>query len=227
MFSAIISFLSANFLYFILHISNTSCFPKPLKKKEEEEALERLARGDKNARALLIERNLRLVSHIVKKYYSKTNDTEDLISIGTIGLIKAIGSFKPDKGIWLATYASRCIENEILMHFRNIKKNASDVYLGDSLESDRDGNPLTLQDTISDNRDMAEDLEKKIRWEKAAEYLENLEDEREREIIILRYGLDNKKPLTQREVAARLNISRSYVSRIEKKVLSDMRKNIE
>lgn len=209
MFSAIISFLSANFLYFILHISNTSCFPKPLKKKEEEEALERLARGDKNARALLIERNLRLVSHIVKKYYSKTNDTEDLISIGTIGLIKAIDSFKPDKGIRLATYASRCIENEILMHFRNIKKNASDVYLGDSLESDRDGNPLTLQDTISDNRDMAEDLEKKIRWEKAAEYLENLEDEREREIIILRYGLDNKKPLTQREVAARLNISRS------------------
>lgn len=227
MFSAIISFLSANFLYFILHISNTSCFPKPLKKKEEEEALERLARGDKNARALLIERNLRLVSHIVKKYYSKTNDTEDLISIGTIGLIKAIDSFKPDKGIRLATYASRCIENEILMHFRNIKKNASDVYLGDSLESDRDGNPLTLQDTISDNRDMAEDLEKKIRWEKAAEYLENLEDKREREIIILRYGLDNKKPLTQREVAARLNISRSYVSRIEKKVLSDMRKNIE
>lgn len=227
MFSAIISFLSANFLYFILHISNTSCFPKPLKKKEEEEALERLARGDKNARALLIERNLRLVSHIVKKYYSKTNDTEDLISIGTIGLIKAIDSFKPDKGIRLATYASRCIENEILMHFRNIKKNASDVYLGDSLESDRDSNPLTLQDTISDNRDMAEDLEKKIRWEKAAEYLENLEDEREREIIILRYGLDNKKPLTQREVAARLNISRSYVSRIEKKVLSDMRKNIE
>lgn len=227
MFSAIISFLSANFLYFILHISNSSCFPKPLKKKEEEEALERLARGDKNARALLIERNLRLVSHIVKKYYSKTNDTEDLISIGTIGLIKAIDSFKPDKGIRLATYASRCIENEILMHFRNIKKNASDVYLGDSLESDRDGNPLTLQDTISDNRDMAEDLEKKIRWEKAAEYLENLEDEREREIIILRYGLDNKKPLTQREVAARLNISRSYVSRIEKKVLSDMRKNIE
>ena len=227
MFSAIISFLSANFLYFILHISNSSCFPKPLKKKEEEEALERLARGDKNARALLIERNLRLVSHIVKKYYSKTNDTEDLISIGTIGLIKAIDSFKPDKGIRLAPYASRCIENEILMHFRNIKKNASDVYLGDSLESDRDGNPLTLQDTISDNRDMAEDLEKKIRWEKAAEYLENLEDEREREIIILRYGLDNKKPLTQREVAARLNISRSYVSRIEKKVLSDMRKNIE
>lgn len=227
MLSAIITFFGANVLYFILHISNSSCFPKPLKKKEEEEALRKLAEGDKNARALLIERNLRLVSHIVKKYYSKTNDTEDLISIGTIGLIKAIDSFKPDKGIRLATYASRCIENEILMHFRNIRKNATDVYLGDSLESDRDGNPLTLQDTISDNRDMAEDLEKKIRWEKAAEYLENLEDEREREIIILRYGLDNKKPLTQREVAARLNISRSYVSRIEKKVLSDIRKNIE
>ena len=227
MFSAIISFLSANLLYFILHINNTSSFPKPLNKKEEEAALERLKNGDKDARALLIERNLRLVSHIVKKYYSKTNDTDDLISIGTIGLIKAIDSFKPDKGIKLATYASRCIENEILMHFRNIRKNASDVYLGDSLENDKDGNPLTLQDTISDNRDLAEDLETKIKWEKVAKLIENLEDEREKEIIILRYGLDNRKPLTQREVAQRLNISRSYVSRIEKKVLNDIRKKIE
>lgn len=227
MFSALFSFLGANLLYFILHINNTSSFPKPLKKKEEEEALQRLKQGDKDARALLIERNLRLVSHIVKKYYSKTNDTDDLISIGTIGLIKAIDSFNPDKSIRLATYASRCIENEILMHFRNIKKNATDVYLSDSLESDKDGNPLTLQDTISDNRDMAEDLEKKMRWEKAAEYIENLEDEREKEIIILRYGLDNKKPITQREVADRLNISRSYVSRIEKKTLDDLRKFIE
>ena len=119
------------------------------------------------------------------------------------------------------------IANEILMHFRNLKKSAGDVHLSDSLESDRDGNPLTLQDTISDRRDMAEDLEKKIRWEKVAKYIENLDDEREREIIILRYGLDNTKPLTQREVAARLNISRSYVSRIEKKVLNDIKKHIE
>lgn len=182
--------------------------------------------GSADARALLIERNLRLVSHIVKKYYSKTNDTDDLISIGTIGLIKAIDSFNPDKNIRLATYASRCIENEILMHFRNIRKNSTDIYLGDSIEIDKDGNPLTIQDTISDSTDLAEDLETKIKWEKVAKYIKNMDDEREKEIIILRYGLDNKKPLTQREVAQRLNISRSYVSRIEKKVLNDIKKRI-
>ncbi len=224
MFSAILSILSANFLYFILHINNTSSFPKQLNAKDEADALERLKNGDKDARALLIERNLRLVSHIVKKYYSKTNDTDDLISIGTIGLIKAIDSFNPDKGIRLATYASRCIENEILMHFRNIRKNATDVYLGDSIEIDKDGNPLTIQETLSDNRDLAEDLETKIKWEKVSKIIENMEDEREKEILILRYGLDNKKPLTQREVAQRLKISRSYVSRIEKKVLEDIKK---
>ncbi|MDE6111056.1 MAG: RNA polymerase sporulation sigma factor SigK [Eubacterium sp.] len=223
MFSALLSILGANLLYFILHINNTSSFPKPLNSKEEAAALERLKNGDKDARALLIERNLRLVSHIVKKYYSKTNDTDDLISIGTIGLIKAIDSFNPDKCIRLATYASRCIENEILMHFRNIRKNATDVYLGDSLEMDKDGNPLTIQETISDSRDLAEDLETKIKWEKVSKIIENMEDDREKEIIILRYGLDNKKPLTQREVAQRLNISRSYVSRIEKKVLNDIK----
>ena len=227
MFSALLSILGANLLYFILHINNTSSFPKPLNPKEEASALERLKNGDKDARALLIERNLRLVSHIVKKYYSKTNDTDDLISIGTIGLIKAIDSFNPDKCIRLATYASRCIENEILMYFRNIRKNATDVYLGDSLEMDKDGNPLTIQETISDSRDLAEDLETKIKWEKVSKIIENMEDEREREIIILRYGLDNKKPLTQREVAQRLDISRSYVSRIEKKVLNDIKDTVD
>lgn len=227
MFSALISILSANLLYFILHINNTSSFPKPLNSKEEAALLERLKNGDKDARALLIERNLRLVSHIVKKYYSKTNDTDDLISIGTIGLIKAIDSFNPDKCIRLATYASRCIENEILMHFRNIRKNATDVYLGDSLEMDKDGNPLTIQETISDSRDLAEDLETKIKWEKVSKIIENMDNEREKEIIILRYGLDNKKPLTQREVAQRLKISRSYVSRIEKKVLNDIKERID
>lgn len=227
MFSAILSFLSANLLYFILHISNTSSFPKPLNAKEEAEALQRLKEGDPDARALLIERNLRLVSHIVKKYYSKTNDTDDLISIGTIGLIKAIDSFNPEKCIRLATYASRCIENEILMHFRNIRKNSTDVYLGDSIEVDKDGNPLTVQDTISDNSDLAENLEKKVKWEKVSFIIENMDDEREKEILILRYGLDNRKPLTQREVAQRLNISRSYVSRIEKKVLNDIKKNFD
>ena len=168
MFSALISFLSANLLYFILHINNTSSFPKPLNSKDEAAALQRLKQGDPDARALLIERNLRLVSHIVKKYYSKTNDTDDLISIGTIGLIKAIDSFNPDKNIRLATYASRCIENEILMYFRNIRKNSTDIYLGDSIEIDKDGNPLTIQDTVSDNTDLAEELEKKLHKEKKA-----------------------------------------------------------
>lgn len=227
MFSTILSFLSANILYFILHISNSSAFPKPLSPKEEAEVLQRLKDGDKDAREILIERNLRLVSHIVKKYYSKTNDTDDLISIGSIGLIKAIDTFNPDKGIKLATYASRCIENEILMYFRNTRKTATDVYLNDSIEVDKGGNPLTLGDTISDNSDLAEDLETKIKWEKVSKIIEKMEDEREKEIIILRYGLDNKKPLTQREVATRLNISRSYVSRIEKKVLNEIKKEVE
>ncbi len=227
MFTAILSAISAHLIYFILHIQNTSSFPKPLSPKEEAEMLRRMEEGDKNARAVLIEKNLRLVSHIVKKYYSKTNDTDDLISIGTIGLIKAIDSFKADKNVRLATYASRCIENEILMHFRSNKKQANDIYLGDTLEVDKDGNPLTIEDTISTNADLADDLETKIRWEKVSKIIENLEDDREKEIIILRYGLNNKTPLTQREVAQRLNISRSYVSRIEKKVLNDIRKIVD
>lgn len=189
--------------------------------------LEKMRNGDKNARGVLIERNLRLVSHIVKKYYSKTNDTDDLISIGTIGLIKAIDSFNADKGTRLATYASRCIENEILMHFRGLKKNANDVYLSDTLELDKDGNPLTIEDTVSSDRDLAEDLETKIKWEKVANYIKNMQNEREKEIIVLRYGINNKKPLTQREVADKLKISRSYVSRIEKKVLNDIKDEIE
>lgn len=223
MFSAILSFLSANIIYFILHIQNTSSFPKPLPPKEEREYIERKLNGDKQARAVLIERNLRLVSHIVKKYYSKTNDTDDLISIGTIGLIKAIDSFDNSKGTRLATYASRCIENEILMYFRSLKKQGNDVMLGDAIETDKDGNPLTIEEIVSDSRDLAEDLEKKTNWEKARNFISNMEDEREKEIIILRYGLNNRKPLTQREVAQRLNISRSYVSRIEKKVLNEIR----
>ncbi|MBR6392687.1 MAG: RNA polymerase sporulation sigma factor SigK [Eubacterium sp.] len=214
-------------LYFILHIQNPSSFPKPLSAKEERYYLEKMAQGDKNARGVLIERNLRLVSHIVKKYYSKTNDTDDLISIGTIGLIKAIDSFDYKKGTRLSTYASRCIENEILMHFRTLKKSGNDVLLGDTIEIDRDGNPLTIEDLLADDTDLAEELEMKTRWSEVKRYIDNMDDEREREIIILRYGLNNKKPLTQREVAERLNISRSYVSRIEKKILNDIRKSLK
>lgn len=227
MLSAIISAISANLIYFILHNQNTSSFPKPLSPKEEKVMLERMKNGDKSARAVLIERNLRLVSHIVKKYYSKTNDNDDLISIGTIGLIKAIDSFDSEKCVRLATYASRCIENEILMHFRTGKKQSNDIYLGDALDVDKDGNPLTVEDTISSPVDLAEDLEKKIQWEKVSRIIEKMPNGREKEIIVLRYGLNNKKPLTQREIAQRLKISRSYVSRIEKKVLTDIKNEID
>lgn len=227
MFSALLSAISAHLIYFILHIQNSSSFPKPLSPKEEAEMLKRMEQGDKNARGILIERNLRLVSHIVKKYYSKTNDTDDLISIGTIGLIKGIDTFNANKGTKLATYASKCIENEILMHFRTSRKQANDVYLNDTLEVDKDGNPLTIEDTVSSPEDMAENLEVKMNWEKVSKIIEKMDDEREKEIIILRYGLNNKKPMTQREVAQRLDISRSYVSRIEKKVIKDIRNKID
>ncbi|MBR4240869.1 MAG: sigma-70 family RNA polymerase sigma factor [Eubacterium sp.] len=141
--------------------------------------------------------------------------------------MKAIDSFDNSKGTRLATYASRCIENEILMYFRSLKKQEGDISLSDAVETDKDGNPLTIEEMISDSRDLAEETEKKAYWEKAKDYIMNMDDEREREIIILRYGLNNKKPLTQREVAERLNISRSYVSRIEKKILGDIRESIE
>ncbi|MBR1531407.1 MAG: RNA polymerase sporulation sigma factor SigK [Eubacterium sp.] len=223
MISALLSIISANVLYFILHIQNTSSFPKPLSAKEERRCLEQMANGDQNARAMLIEHNLRLVSHIIKKYYSRTNDTDDLISIGTIGLIKAIDSFDYKKNVRLATYASRCIENEVLMHFRAAKKQNGDLHLSDTIETDKDGNPLTIEDTLSDSTDMAAELEKKTQWQKVAKYIENMDDERSREIIILRYGLRGEAPLTQREVAEKLKISRSYVSRIEKKIIEDIR----
>lgn len=222
MLSALLSLLSANLVYLILHIQNGNGFPRPLTGKQEREQLERMANGDPNARSILIEHNLRLVSHIVKKYYSKTNDTDDLISIGTIGLIKAIDSFDYTKGTRLATYAARCIENEMLMHFRSLKKQENEMLLGDTIDTDKDGNPLTFEDIISDDTDLADNLETKVRWQKVKEYIEQMPDKREQKIIVLRYGLNNKKPLTQREVAERLNISRSYVSRIEKKVLQDI-----
>lgn len=224
MLSALLSAISSNLLYFVLHISGGNSFPKPLGAKEEADALHRMKNGDPDARTTLIEHNLRLVSHIVKKYYSKTNDTDDLISIGTIGLIKAIDSFDVDKNTRLATYASRCIENEVLMHFRNIRKTSQDLYMSDPIDMDKDGNPLTLIDIVSDGTDMAEDLELKLKSETLFSLIQSLNDPREKEIIILRYGLNNKKPLTQREVAEHLHISRSYVSRIEKKVLQKLRK---
>lgn len=223
MWSALLSAISSNFLYFVLHISNNNSFPKPLSAKDEHECLIKIRDGDKDARTTLIEHNLRLVSHIVKKYYSKTNDTDDLISIGTIGLIKAIDSFNIEKSVRLATYASRCIENELLMYFRTLKKTSQDMYMGDPIDTDKDGNPLSLIDIIADDSNMEEDFELNQQRKKLAEIIKKITDPREKEIIILRYGLNNQPPLTQREVASHLKISRSYVSRIEKKALEKLR----
>ena len=188
-------------------------FPRPLKAEEEQAYLERSAAGDLEARNKLIEHNLRLVAHIVKKYYTQNGDSEDLISIGTIGLIKGISTFKPDKKVRLATYASRCIENEILMYFRSQKKLAGSVSLSDALEGDAEGNALSLMDTLSVDDNMLEELDSKDACVRVRESVARVLEPREREIICLRYGLGRGEPQTQRAVAQTCGISRSYVSR--------------
>lgn len=227
MYSEILQFVMEHLLYFALHINSAGSFPKPLSAKEERECLQLVKQGDVEAKNRFIEHNLRLVAHIIKKYYSKQRDQEDLISIGTIGLIKAVGSFDVDKGTRFATYAARCIDNEILMYFRNLKKSAQDVYISDSIDTDKEGNSLTLMDIVSDDESVADSIELKIKSEKLRALIDEHLDEREKLIIELRYGLNGKKPLTQREVASILDISRSYVSRIEKKALSILNKNFD
>ncbi|MBP3706173.1 MAG: RNA polymerase sporulation sigma factor SigK, partial [Clostridia bacterium] len=208
-----------------LHVTSHGSFPPPLSAKKEEELLALNAKGDINAKNQLIEHNLRLVAHIVKKYYTTGCDQDDLISIGTIGLIKAISTFNSGKGIRLATYAARCIENEILMHFRNLKKTAQDVYISDPIDTDKDGNALTLIDVIADDKDIAEEIETKIKLDKLKVLLNGTLDRREKEIIDMRYGLNGQPELTQREIAKKLGISRSYVSRIEKATLEKLRRH--
>lgn len=215
--------LIGNMLCLILHITDTDSFPKPLSKKEENEALELMVKGDENARQKLIEHNLRLVAHIVKKYYSNYSEQDDLISIGTIGLIKGINSYRAEKGTKLATYCARCIENEILMYFRNNKKLSQEISFSEPIETDNEGNPLTLMDIIATDDTIVDDLELKTKLAKLVDVIQKIEDERDRLIIVKRYGLNGKKPLTQREIAKELNISRSYVSRIEKRILDEMR----
>lgn len=222
MFNLILHLLS-NLYYFALHVSSSGSFPSPLSAKKESELLEKSRNGDLEARNKLIEHNLRLVAHIVKKYYSTSSNQDDLISIGTIGLIKAVSTFKTDKNIRLATYASRCIENEILMFFRNQRKSAQDVYISDPIDTDKEGNALTLIDVIADKSDIVEELDTKFKLQKLKTILKPTLDQREFEIIQLRYGLDGKQELTQREIAKKLNISRSYVSRIEKSALEKLR----
>lgn len=219
----LLSAITTKMLYLILHIENAGSFPKPLSAKEEKKALEQMASGDTEAKNRLIEHNLRLVAHIIKKYYSNYSDQEDLIPIGTIGLIKGINSFDYTKGTRLATYASRCIENEILMHFRSQKKSAQDISMSEPIDTDSEGNPLTLSDIVYTDDTIADDLDKKIKIEKLREYIDEMDDSRDREIILKRYGLFMSKPMTQREIAEEMGISRSYVSRIEKRALKKLR----
>lgn len=212
---------------FALHVTAASSFPQPLSAKEERECFEKMTAGDKTARAKLIEHNLRLVAHIIKKYYGNSAEQDDLISIGTIGLIKAVSTFDYEKGARFATYASRCIENEILMYFRNKKKYAQDVSFSEPIDSDKDGNTLSLIDIMADERSVAEDIEDKLRDERLYKVIGDTLSLREKEIIYLRYGLDGRRSYTQREVAKHLGISRSYVSRIEKKALETLREHME
>ncbi len=222
-----LSFFLENILFFALHFENCGVFPKPLSAKQEEECFELMKNGDSSARSRLIEHNLRLVAHIVKKYSSTQSDSEDLISIGTIGLIKAVESFDYSKNTRFATYASRCIENEILMFFRSKKKSAGDIYFDEPVDVDKDGNQLTLIDIIAEDDGIVDKIDLSIKTEQLYKFITECLDERELEIIVNRYGLYGKKPLTQREVAKKLNISRSYVSRIEKKALDTLRKKYE
>ena len=201
-------------LFLSLHLSGSlSSFPKPLSAEEEQEYLARWSQGDLEARNVLIERNMRLVAHIIKKYYANSSEQDDLISIGTIGLIKAVDSFDTGKGIRLSSYAARCIENEILMFFRTTKKTAQDISMNEPIESDSDGNALTLMDTLSVEDDIVDNLDSKIKIERLKQYLGETLSPREQAIVCLRYGLTpGEKPLAQREVAAKMGISRSYVS---------------
>ena len=213
--------------FFILHVCGSGSFPKPLSEKQEREYLEQFANGNLDARNKLVEHNLRLVAHIIKKYYGVQSEQDDLVSIGTIGLIKAINTFNPNKNIRLSSYASRCIENEILMHFRNSKKSSQDISLNETIDTDKDGNPLTLLDIMSVDDNILDNLDLKLNSKKLGQFIGEELDERERRIIVMRYGLNGNEPMTQKDVAKLLDISRSYVSRIETKALNKLRKRFE
>ena len=206
-----------------LKISSNSAFPPPLPKEVEREYFILAKKGDMKARSELIEHNLRLVAHIAKKYGSSGYEQDDLISVGTIGLIKAIDSYKPESGTVFATYAGKCLQNEILMYFRAQKKNANETLLSDTVDTDKDGNPLTYMDIISCEDNILEEIELRMNSKKVIKAINDLLDEREREIIVLRYGLGGIRPITQREIAKKLDISRSYVSRLEKSAIEILR----
>ena len=224
--NAFLLLMSSAFLTLRLGGRNGS-FPRPLSAQEEREYVARWCAGDMQARNLLIEHNLRLVAHIIKKYYSPDSDPDELISIGTSGLIKGVSTYRPDKGVRLATYASRCIENEVLMHFRGLRKAAGDVSLSESIDTDGDGNSLSLMDILADEEDMADRVSTQEMCLCLRRYVNDCLDQREAEIIRLRYGLDGRPPMTQRETAQKCGISRSYVSRIEKKALEKLKRKME
>ncbi len=213
--------------YFAFSFAGGAGFPEPLSRAEEEKYAALMAQGETAARDKLIEHNLRLVAHIVKKYSNYRKDSEDLISVGTIGLIKAVCTFKPDKGSKLGTYAARCIENEILMFLRAHKKHSGDISLQETVGIDKDGGGILLQDRIADNSKSVEDsIEEKIQLKQVSEKMQEILTERERLIIRLRYGLETGKEVTQREIAQMLGISRSYVSRIETAALKKIREEL-
>ena len=224
MLSAVWLMLST--LLYSLELS-TGSFPKPLSEAEEQHYLALAQQGDLEARNVLIERNLRLVAHIMKKYYAQTAQQEDLISIGTIGLIKGITTFDPAKGARLATYAARCVENEILMYFRSQRKSAQDVSLSDYIDTGVDGAPLELMDVVAEDTDLLEQICSREQAEQLRKAVEQVLSPQERQVIVLRYGLDGQSPKRQREVAGLTGISRSYVSRIEKRALEKLRQALE
>ena len=211
------------FISLILGLEESESFPPPLSKTEESMLFEKMAKGDAAARDKIIEHNLRLVSHIIRKYYSSYEYPDELLSVGSLGLIKAVDSFKPEYGTRFATYGARCIQNEILMMFRSKKKRGIEVSINDQIDVDKDGNPLTYLDIISVNEPIEADLDMKVHIEKIRELVDRVLLPREKDIIVLRYGLKGYQPRTQREVATYLGISRSYVSRIEKKAMEKLR----
>ena len=228
MFSSILSVFSS-FINLILGISTPQNYPPPLESEEEKKLFEALESGSGETdriRERLILHNLRLVSHIVRKYYASAKNQEDLVSIGTLGLIKAVDSFRVGSGARFATYASRCIQNEILMHFRSQKKLSAEVSLEDTIDVDRDGNPLTYMDVISSEESLESEMARKLSGESAINLVKQVCDKRERQIIVMRYGLAGKPPLTQKRVAELLGISRSYVSRLEKSALDKLRSSL-
>ena len=224
MYAAVWLMLST--LLYSLQLS-TGSFPKPLTAEEERHYLALAAQGDEAARNVLVERNLRLVAHVMKKYYTQLSDQEDLVSIGTVGLIKGISTFDASKGARLATYAARCVENEILMHFRAQRKSAQDVSLSDCIETGTDGAPLALMDVVSDEEDLMEQVFRRETAAALRRAVETCLTDRERQVICLRYGLNGQPPRRQREVAQLTGYSRSYVSRIEKRALEKLRRALE